>query len=172
MPQRVAEPRVWGHDGCNAYYRIKLTSCPRHRGAQQKEMTMPKITRHGGPTNFGLNERDAGFIEPALTPPADWVRPQNQADADLQAGAPAVPVDDERTATEFGGREAGSDWEQQDAGEGDQLEHPEPVEAPFNPGDYSVKDVVAELEGLDAGERNAVIEAERAGKARPGILKA
>jgi hypothetical protein len=46
---------------------------------------MPKITRNGGPTNYGLTDRDAGFIEPELTPPADWVRPQNQADAEDSA---------------------------------------------------------------------------------------
>jgi len=81
---------------------------------------VPKINRFGGPSNIGLTERDAGFAEPVLQPPADWVRP-------------AAP--------------------------------------PFDPGEYSVSDVVAELGELAPVERHAVIEAERAGKARAGILK-
>lgn len=121
---------------------------------------MPKISKFGGPTNFGLNEAEAGFVEPPLTPPADWVRPQNQADADLQDGAPVV-TDPQRTA---------GDDEVSEAGQKDG--QAASVAAPFDPKDYSVKDVVAELDGMDPAERNAVIEAERSGKARPGILNA
>lgn len=49
---------------------------------------MPKITRFGGPTNAGLNQTEAGFVEPPLTPPADWIRPEDAEPEDVQDDAP------------------------------------------------------------------------------------
>ena len=111
---------------------------------------MPKISKFGGPTNFGLNETAAGFVEPELSPPADWVRP-----ADAEDEALAVPENDGSAVTER--TEPSSDAK---------------VDLPFNPGDYSVKDVVAALVDLDPADRAAVIEAERADRGRAGILNA
>lgn len=161
----MAVGTLWGHDGCDSRWRLKLTSCPRHPGTQLREMAMPKITRYGGATNGGLIERASGFTGPApVNVPAEWVRPQNQADADLQADAPAVdPERDERVSVQ--------DEDDEQTDEDDSA--PEAVtEPPFDPGDYSVKDVVADLPGLSPAERHAVIEAERRGRGRAGILNA
>lgn len=40
----------------------------------------------------------------------------------------------------------------------------------FDPADHSVPDVLAYLEGADDDERTRVLDAERAGKARVGVL--
>lgn len=149
----VAGPMVWGHDGCDALYRVKLTACPRHPGAALEEKPMPKITRFGGHTNAGLTETDAGFAD-------DTVR--TQARADELAGGPTAANDVPPADPDAVERQRLDDAA---ADNTDDV-----VDPPFNPSELNVADVNELLAGLDGPEREAVLKAERADKNRKGIV--
>jgi hypothetical protein len=57
-----------------------------------------------------------------------------------------------------------------DPGEARSVTPPSPATAAFDPGEHSVKDVLAYLDGADEDEAARVVAAETAGKARAGIL--
>lgn len=142
---------TYSHNGCGTYYRAPLLSCPRHPGVPLEEMAMPKITRFGGPTNFGLNESASGFSDDV-----DAVR--ETAAVRASSDPTGEGYDNEGTPVAQSGLVAGGD------------EVPEKDEPPFNPSELSVADVQALLEECSDEERERVIEAERADKNRKGIV--
>ncbi len=101
---------------------------------------MPKITRYGGHSNAGLTEKDAGLTD-------DTVATAKTAKAKAE-----VP----RFVGELG----------------PELVFPpaEPSDLPFDPADLTVTDVLDLLKGLSDEDKEKVLDAERNGKARYGIL--
>lgn len=116
---------------------------------------MPKITRFGGhsiagitDTATGSTERDSGFTEDA-----DKVRAHAAERSDDDPPTTFLGDDGGPTGLVAGGDDA-----------------PAKDEAPFDPADLSVADVQGLLAECTDAERAAVVEAERNGKNRKGIV--
>ena len=122
---------------------------------------MPKITRYGGPTNFGLTESEAGFSE-------DTASIRNQAA--VRASSDPTGEGWDNDGEPVAGRDL-TDGDEEPAGlvaGGD--ETPAGDEPPFNPSELSVSDVNGLLEDCSDAEREKALAAERADKNRKGIV--
>lgn len=131
---------VWGHTGCDAAYQIRLSVCPRCRGVNVMEEIEMPKI-----TKYG-GHTNAGLTEKDAGFVDTTAKTTKKAKAKLvgEQGPELVPEPDD----------PGTDL----------------VPPPFNPGDLSISDVLALRAECTESEWAAVLEAERNGKNRAGIL--
>jgi len=108
---------------------------------------MPKITRFGGASVAGITDTATGQT----------------------ASGSGFTDDTEATRVEAAAR-AGDEGTRGLRAGGDDVPDDPAQEPPFDPGELSVSDVQALLENASPAEREAVVDAERRGKNRKGIV--
>ncbi|MEU0465024.1 hypothetical protein ABZ215_13555 [Amycolatopsis sp. NPDC006131] len=146
---------LWICQECTTAYAVGLLACPHCASTNYLEegQDMPKITVHGGASN--ANTETTVEIHGEVIDGRHGERePLPEFDATTERVT--EPVEQEATGDEAAEQEA----------TGDEAAGAEP----FDPGDHTVTEVMAYLDDADDVERARVLDAEKAGKNRRGIV--
>ncbi|WP_027933733.1 hypothetical protein [Amycolatopsis thermoflava] len=137
---------LWICQECTTAYAVGLLACPHCASTNYLEegQEMPKITVYGGASNANP-ETTVEVPGEVVDGPHGEREPLPEFDPTTERVTP--PVEQEATGEQ--------------ASEGAE---------PFDPSDHTVTEVLAYLDGADDVERTRVLDAEKAGKNRRGIV--